>query len=469
MQKVSEYYKIDPSELRKRDVFDSIIGTDNRYFFDTSFLPFTEVKEFENAREELLEYFKKVIALIKTNKPQYFEKAVGMLLQPDLKGASTGYGESDDGAGVGPTLARILANSMKDLIESGNEDPILFEIIGMFTPEFGPDRLGDLVNGILRENIYRFTERISTELGIKREFKIKHGKENFVLPIHPLSNKKPILFFPKSVLSPLPIALSWDDVYAAAIFNKETRERFNEFLKPLFTENSKPDKEELKRYLISKNTKERVSILVDVYKAVEPNKYDFDKDPAGFYRWYEDAKEIFSEVKIPKIKQAKTFEDLIEAVESVIKYFKKGIEDYMWKHSYESDGTPKNEFYFQNLFLYIAEPLCKERDIDVAPESDKRRGPVDFKLSRGSENITVEMKLTSNPNLIKGFKVQLPIYAKAEESKHSYFVVIKTTETSKQLEEVQNIINEDESGNISLRIINALPKESASKAKKVDG
>jgi hypothetical protein len=38
---------------------------------------------------------------------------------------------------------------------------------------------------------------------------------------------------------------------------------------------------------------------------------------------------------------------LLEAVESVIKYFKKGIEDYMWKHSYEPDGTPKNEFYFK--------------------------------------------------------------------------------------------------------------------------
>src|SRR5438132_22286 len=121
MEKVSEHYKIDPSELKKKDVFDSIIGTDNPYFFDPSFLPFTEVKEFENAREELLEHFKKVIALIKTGKPDYFRKAVEMLRQPDLKGASTGYGESDDGAGVGPKLAEILAGNAKDLIATGNE------------------------------------------------------------------------------------------------------------------------------------------------------------------------------------------------------------------------------------------------------------------------------------------------------------------------------------------------------------
>ncbi len=468
MQKVSEYYKIDPSELEKRDVFDAIIGTDNRYFFDPSYLPFTEVAEFENAREELLEHFKKVIALIKTRKAAYFEKAVELLTHPDLKGASTGYGESDDGAGVGPRLAKILANNAKDLIESGADDPILFEVIGMFTPEFGPDRLGDLMNGILKKNIYRFTERIANEFGIERTYQIKIDSEEFNLPTHPHSDKKPILFFPASVLSPLPIVLSWDDMYAAAVLNKEARDKFNEFLKPLFSDSAKPTKEMLKNYLVAEDANQRIKTFLDVYKAVEPEKYDFKKDPAGFYRWYEDAKEIFNEVELPKVKKAKTFEDLMEGVEAIIKYFKKGIENYMWKHSYEADGTPKNEFYFQNLFLYIAEPMCVERDIDVSPESDKRRGPVDFKLSRGSENITVEMKLTSNPNLSKGFKVQLPIYAKAEESRHAFFVVIRTTEISKQLEEIEALVDEDESENISLRVVNALPKESASKAKKVD-
>jgi hypothetical protein len=468
MQKISEYYKIDPSELKKRDIFDAIIGTDNRYFFDPAYLPFTDVKEFENAREELLEHFKKVIALIKTRNPDYFKKAVELLTQPDLKGSSTGYGQGDDGAGVGPKLAEILANSAKDLIQSGGDDPIIFEIIGMITPEFGPDRLGDLMNGILRKRIYRFTERVSEEFGIERKFKLKYNKEEFNLPIHPNSNKKPILFFPESVLSPLPIVHSWEDMYAAAVFSKEMRDNFNEFLNPLFSASPIPTKEDLKEYLITEDSNKRIKAFLDVYKSVEPEKYDFKKDPAGYYRWYEDAKEIFNVVEVPKIKKAKTFEDLMEAVEAVIKYFKKGIENYMWKHSYEADGTPKNEFYFQNLFLYIAEPLCAERDIDVAPESDKRRGPVDFKLSRGSENVTVEMKLTSNSSLAKGFKIQLPIYAKAEESKHSFLVVVKTTEVSKQLEEVETLVNEDESGNISLRVVNALPKESASKAKKVE-
>lgn len=75
MHKISDYYDIDKSALKKLDVFNSIIGVDNRYFFDTSCLPFTEAKEFENAREELLEYFKGVISLIKTGKPQFFEKS----------------------------------------------------------------------------------------------------------------------------------------------------------------------------------------------------------------------------------------------------------------------------------------------------------------------------------------------------------------------------------------------------------
>lgn len=468
MKKISEFYNIDPSELKKRDIFDAIIGTDNRYFFDPAYLPFTAVPEFENAHEELIEYFQTVIALIKTGKTNYFEKAVEMLTQPDLKGSSTGYGEGDDGAGVGPKLARILANNAKDLIESGGDDPLLFEVIGMLTPEFGPDRLGDLMNGILRKRIYRFTERVAEEYDIKRVFTIKHNKDEFFLPVHPMSDKKPILFFPESILSPIPIALSWEDMYAAAKLNSETRERFNEFLKPLFVASSKQDKIAIKKYLIEEDSKERILAFLDVYKSVEPAKYDFEKDPAGYYRWYDDAKAMFLESDKPEIKQAKTYEDLIEAVETILKYFKKGIENFMWKDAYFPDGSPKHEFYFQNLFLYMADPMCTERDIDISPETNKGRGPVDFKLSRGKGNVAVELKLTSNSNLANGFKVQLPIYAKAEESRHSYFVVIRTTETSNQLIEVEKMLTDDESGKISLWTINALPKESASRAKKVE-
>lgn len=468
MKKISEHYDIDKSRLKELDVFDAIIGIDNPYFFDPAFLPYTEVKEFENAHEELLEHFKGVIALIKSGRPAYFEKAVQLLIQPDLKGASTGYGQKDDGAGVGPKLARILATNAKELIESGSDDPILFELIGMFTPEFGPDRLGDLINGILKKNIYRFTERIAQETGIKGDFKIVLDKEVFLLPKHPLSDKKPLLFFPESVLSPLPIALSWSDVYAAANFNSEVRKNFNTFLQPLFKESSRPTKDEIKEYIFDKDTRNRAEALLAVYKAVEPPKYDFVKDPAGSYRWYEDAKAIFEAIQKPEIKAAQTLQELIEAVDQMINYFRRGIENHMWKYSYEQDGTPKNEPYFQSLFLLIAEPLCAEKNIDISPESNKGRGPVDFKLSRGSEKVTVEMKLTSNPNLLKGFKIQLPIYAAAEESQYSFFLVIKNTEISKQLEEVEILLKEEKSDIITLRVVNALPKASASKAKKVD-
>ncbi|MBV5349814.1 hypothetical protein JZU71_01240, partial [bacterium] len=63
----------------------------------------------------------------------------------------------------------------------------------------------------------------------------------------------------------------------------------------------------------------------------------------------------------------------------------------------------------------IASSYCIANDLDISPESDAGRGPVDFKFSNGSKGkVLVEIKLTSNNQLQHGFESQLPIYMKAE-------------------------------------------------------
>ena len=58
---------------------------------------------------------------------------------------------------------------------------------------------------------------------------------------------------------------------------------------------------------------------------------------------------------------------------------------------------------------------CDANDFDITPEADGGAGPVDFKISKGYQyRVVVEMKLSSNSNLVHGFEVQLPEYQKAE-------------------------------------------------------
>ncbi|XTR38726.1 hypothetical protein ACQQ2T_04925 [Paraclostridium tenue] len=53
------------------------------------------------------------------------------------------------------------------------------------------------------------------------------------------------------------------------------------------------------------------------------------------------------------------------------------------------------------------------------------RGPVDFKISSGYKNKTlVEIKLTTNNQLVHGLEVQIQEYSKAEETHNLIYLVI---------------------------------------------
>lgn len=69
-------------------------------------------------------------------------------------------------------------------------------------------------------------------------------------------------------------------------------------------------------------------------------------------------------------------------------------------------------------------------------EPNAGRGPVDFKISNGYEaRVNVEIKYTSN-NIKSGYEKQLPIYNAAERTQYSIFLIIKTTDSTKALDDL---------------------------------
>jgi len=93
------------------------------------------------------------------------------------------------------------------------------------------------------------------------------------------------------------------------------------------------------------------------------------------------------------------------------------------------------------LFYVKGKPLRKETDVhilfrltwfgtpsDVSREVNDGRGPVDFKISTGSQDKTlVEFKLASNPQLKRNLQRQLEIYQKASDARTGYKVIIYFT------------------------------------------
>lgn len=61
-------------------------------------------------------------------------------------------------------------------------------------------------------------------------------------------------------------------------------------------------------------------------------------------------------------------------------------------------------------------------------------GALDFKISKGyKEKVTVEIKYSTNTNLIKGYLHQLPAYNKAEKADRSICLIIQTQRSKRNI------------------------------------
>jgi hypothetical protein len=101
---------------------------------------------------------------------------------------------------------------------------------------------------------------------------------------------------------------------------------------------------------------------------------------------------------------------------------------------------------------------------DISPETDSGRGPVDYKISRGSDDITlVEFKIAKSSSLKRNLQKQVEIYKKANNTENAFIIIIyfnndEFVRTMKILKE----LNLDNNENIIL--IDSGLKTSASKA-----
>ncbi|MCJ8007307.1 hypothetical protein ACFFF5_07365 [Lederbergia wuyishanensis] len=159
------------------------------------------------------------------------------------------------------------------------------------------------------------------------------------------------------------------------------------------------------------------------------------------------------------------------------KVVKKGIDNFV--HSIINHGSykllwfenyrPRDEKAVQLLFMATSYLYFQTNNIDVSPEANIGRGPIDFKLSRGvNERILIEVKLASNPKLRQGLNLQLVKYLLAEDIKDAVFMVIvyeeKEFKKLNALEREVDSINQKYNLNIMIVSVDATNnKPSASK------
>lgn len=477
----SKRFNIPESELSRLGVFDPTLNVDTLLFPDPLLLERSDHKEMRDARETFDRYFEKVMTLlhgIKEEGDKVWRTAFKQLSFPEIKGTCLGYGAASiSGRGTGPKMTEQLVRTGQDVVRMGIDDPDLFMAMGLFEENFGPDLVGDMFTNIAFSHIADFNQRIIQKLGIPaQDFSIKlaNGTKHsakFALNMLQPDDDVPVILLPKDILRDLPIATCWAEVQNVASENEEFRDSLNTAVAHLWSKKTLESKSILKNWALS--TPSAFGALLDMLHGHDGKPYDFAADPLGEIVWRKIGEEISRkypfEIESPKKLNEKSAVDLVK---DILDQFIFLIEKRdLWRELYADQHClrPRIEKSCQRLFYAMALSYCKAYNLDVTPEADTGRGPVDFKFSSGIKTrILIEIKLSSNTQVVKGFEKQLDIYNEAENPIASYYVVVNVGHLGNKLKKL-NILRDKQ---ISMRgsapeliVVDGLPRQSASKVK----
>lgn len=427
----------------------------------------TRVPELVDSHDRIEQTFSEIINLLKASKhtgDSFWRSAIRKFNFPEPSWFCLGYGDhGTQGSGWGKQKRVRVIGTVKELVDAGIEDPSLFELVSVFEEYIGSDLVGDMMGHIVEQDLINYSARV---LGGFKTDRPKTYFRGHRLPLN-IYNRKPVALVPRTILSPLPIARSRDEIADVCDKNEELRNYINQIV----AETGLKETLKIKRYLKQAfiEAPERLADVLRYHKSYSISTYDFQEDPTGQISWYFIGKDWASSKPLALIlPEQPSIEDLWDIVLRICHQFKRLVEENrLWKVFYLPNGRIRKEEFIQLLFYAIASSYCDANNLDLSREPNAGNGPVDFKLSRGSnEKVLVEVKKSSHSKLIQGFEHQLRAYEAAEDTVRSVYLVISEAESNSKIQQLEEYVAEARiQNNLSpeLIVVDASKKESASR------
>jgi hypothetical protein len=442
--RISEALNIKPKQLEKHGVFNGFIDIDSQFYIDPRLLELITIPQLSNSHTTFRNYFNEVIKIldsIERRGDRSWREAYKRLIFREPKYILLGYSQSGNpGSGIGPGIARGLIDTAHHIVKAGIKDPQIFELIGLFEEGIGADRISDMTIRIILEGLLQFTESVSRILKLKSNTLTFRGIIYKVPYLRGIN--RPFIFLPSELLTPLPVAYSWEDIDIVCSHNEQLRNRVNEIIGDTWKKatGQRVSKSQLKATLL--RYPELIEDLLNRYKIKEPQTYDFNRDPSGEFIWHDIAQKVarryplnFTEI-LPVNSRS-----ILDLVLIMCNQFADFVEkNGLFRLLYDDNRKLKKERAAQLLFFGIADAYCAANDLDLSREPNAGKGSVDFKISKGYEvKVNVEIKYTSNHNLTKGYSKQLPAYNEAEKTDKSVYIVIRTTDSDRGIKELLSL------------------------------
>ncbi|EKD26178.1 MAG: hypothetical protein ACD_79C01321G0001, partial [uncultured bacterium] len=368
------------------------------------------------------------------------------------------------GKGLGKDFARALDKNLVHVFRTFGDEKITksnhLEKLCLIRSGVGRDMISDFTTNLIKDFLLTYTANfaekfISSELlrciSVSRaifDYKIERWMpKTYKLPFY-LNDY--VILTPKDILTKDDTWISHNDMFQKfqdipdAVSNEQLRAEINRYFYNMIPKDKTPTKEERERAISS--TFEKYPQLIDYYikmkedtgiEAFERSSSKVLKSNTLYIKQFGKLAQLLEEntsfYKIPDNTKNETKEKIV--------FFKDVIENKGGhKIFYDSDGLPiKREKDVHILFRLVwhGSPSV------VSTEVNDGRGPVDFKISRKSNDITlVEFKLASNSQLKRNLEKQLEIYKTSSDANWGFKVIIYFSEdelikTKKILKELE--------------------------------
>lgn len=185
---------------------------------------------------------------------------------------------------------------------------------------------------------------------------------------------------------------------------------------------------------------------ISFYKNLNAVPYDFAADNKNQYR---DVllQELLEEVPFQKPTEYANDEDEVYKLTlAMCHQFKHLVEHNRLSELFYRNNRTPDETDWQLLLYTVADTykIAGNLNLAITREDNPGVGEIDFHITKGSKaNTVIEIKRSTNENLIHGYRTQLPAYMKAERAQSGIFIVIMEKDNIDEVKQKLVIVQKD--------------------------
>lgn len=482
----SDVFDVSPVLVEKHGAFNISLISDLPLFIDPFLLFNSKKPAYRTLHDEIIRYlrFLKDSAATTSLTPGLINAWYRF---PEVKQNYLGFCVGGNtGSGLGKQFADSLHTNLQRLFGDFGAETVTkgshLEKLCLIRERVGKDNISDFTTNLIKGFLLEYTQTFAVKhiaAKLRKTLTIQKSSFNYETESWqvgtfdlPFWRDDYVLLTPKDILTKDDIWINKHDMlhdYGAipdSIPNDQLRGQVNHYFKSVLPRNpTEPERKDAAR-----KTMLHFPELIDYY--IRHKEDTGDKAATLSHHKVLESHQLY-------VEQFKALVELLEKLTGFYSVAGKTHDEARARIQFLQDVIENQDGY--KLLYHKGEPLKREQDLqilyrftwfatpsDVNREVNNGRGPVDFKISRGSKDKTlVEFKLARNPALERNLEAQVEIYEKANDAKKSFKVIMYFD--SSELVRVQRILKKlkmDKNPFIILIDARKNNKPSASKAKK---